>query len=63
VLRAGRVFIENFLPREWRADHRAAVGGMWDVIGSLQLPCPFGLTQPAPGGSGRDRNQFDWISV
>jgi len=37
VLRAGRVFVQNFRPRERRADHRAAVGGMWDVIGPLQL--------------------------
>lgn len=37
VLRAGRVFVENFLPRERLADHRAAVGGMWDIIGPMQF--------------------------
>lgn len=37
VLRAARVFVQNFAPRERQADHRAAVGGMWDVIGPLQF--------------------------
>ena len=37
ALRAGRVFFQNFMPRERYADHRAAVGGLWDVIGPLQF--------------------------
>jgi SAM-dependent methyltransferase len=37
LLRAGRVFVGNFFPQERKVDHRAAVGGMWDVIGPLQF--------------------------
>jgi hypothetical protein len=37
VLRAGRVFVQNIAPGARRADHRAAVGGLWDVIGPLQF--------------------------
>lgn len=36
-LRALRVFVANFAPQQRRQDHREAVGGMWDVIGRLQL--------------------------
>ncbi|HTE77099.1 MAG TPA: class I SAM-dependent methyltransferase [Xanthobacteraceae bacterium] len=37
VLRAARVYVHNLAPPERRANHRAAVGGMWDVIGPLQF--------------------------
>jgi SAM-dependent methyltransferase len=37
VLRAARVFVQNLMPHQRLADHRAAVGGMWNVIGPLQF--------------------------
>lgn len=36
-VRALRVFVANFVPQKRQSDHRAAVGGMWDVIGRLQF--------------------------
>jgi hypothetical protein len=37
VLSAAHVFVQNIIPRKRGADYRAAVGGMWNVIGPLQF--------------------------